>query len=68
VFALHLLLPLGAHAAGDAVEPTLRPAPSLEFCPIGGCRSSASTAWSGAAFGAAVLAIAWTARRRDAGR
>jgi hypothetical protein len=66
VFALHLLLPVAASAA-DAARET-RVARAGEFCRIGGCRGAAPGAWPGAAFGAAVLAIAWTARRRDADR
>jgi hypothetical protein len=68
VLALHLLLPVAAAAAGEAPEPVAHTAQSGEFCPLGGWRPTAATPWSGAAFGAAVLAIAWTARRRDAGR
>lgn len=66
VFALHLLLPFAA-GAGDGGEPPARGRPG-EFCPLGGCRSAAPTPGSGTAFGLAVLAIAWTARRRDAER
>jgi MYXO-CTERM domain-containing protein len=66
LLALYLLLPqaaaAGSHAdPGQASEATR----AGEFCPIGGCRSAPASPWSGAAFGAALVATLWTARRRE---
>ena len=35
------------------------------FCTPWSCRPRAASAWTGAAFGAAVLAMGWQARRRE---
>jgi MYXO-CTERM domain-containing protein len=68
VFALQLTMPAPAVAATDPAESPARATTlAVEFCPIGGCRP-APAPWSSAAFGATVLAMAWTARRRDSDR
>lgn len=69
-----IALPAGAGAGVPSGATSPHPAPVESaaepgaWCAIGGCRPQGASPWSGAAFGAAVLAAGWQARRRPRAR
>lgn len=64
--------PQPARLAGPAVSPAAPDRPEAArpgaFCLPGGCASRPASPWNGAAFGAALIAIGWQARRRSPAR